>query len=165
MAITRAPAAGSRPYTDGRTSLFGAGMERHDDPYAAGTSYPPAGSGMNGYHPAPPGTPVRVATRDREYTTGGAGPGGAGIASTTVSVGPQGGTSVGHAQSMASDGQYKLRAKALYAYTASPDDPNEISFVKGEILDIMDASGKWWQCRNQNGQIGICPSNYVQLLS
>lgn len=81
--------------------------------------------------------------------------------------------------------------RALYAYTASPDDPNEISFVKGEVLDIMDASGKWWQCRNQNGQVGskssfdagygkgafpavsslgfsfdpVCPSNYVQLLS
>lgn len=72
----------------------------------------------------------------------------------------------------------------MYAYTASPDDPNEVSFAKGEILDIMDASGKWWQCRNQNGQVGsespgrgvevtlvlsgstlVCPSNYVQLLS
>lgn len=70
----------------------------------------------------------------------------------------------------------------MYAYTASPDDPNEVSFGKGEILDIMDASGKWWQCRNQNGQVGsefrfqpllcvrsspsviVCPSNYVQLL-
>lgn len=70
----------------------------------------------------------------------------------------------------------------MYAYNASPDDPNEVSFGKGEILDIMDASGKWWQCRNQNGQVGseffqrllcvcsltcsvtVCPSNYVQLL-
>lgn len=72
--------------------------------------------------------------------------------------------------------------RAMYAYTASPEDPNEVSFAKGEVLDIMDASGKWWQCRNQNGQVGskfreasavcmliasmtVCPSNYVQLLS
>lgn len=28
--------------------------------------------------------------------------------------------------------------------TASPDDPNEISFAKGEILDIIDNTGKWF---------------------
>lgn len=30
------------------------------------------------------------------------------------------------------------------ADSASPDDPNEISFAKGEILDIVDNSGKWY---------------------
>jgi SHO1 osmosensor len=29
----------------------------------------------------------------------------------------------------------------------SPDDPNEISFSKGEILDIIDENGKWWQAQ------------------
>jgi hypothetical protein len=37
---------------------------------------------------------------------------------------------------------------------ASPDDPNEISFVKGEILDILDKSGKWWQARKSDGAVG-----------
>lgn len=35
------------------------------------------------------------------------------------------------------------RARALYAYQASADDPNEISFAKGEILEVLDQSGKW----------------------
>lgn len=49
---------------------------------------------------------------------------------------------------------YSYTAKALYAYTASPDDPNEISFTKGEVLDIVDKQGKWWQAKKADGTIG-----------
>lgn len=38
--------------------------------------------------------------------------------------------------------------------TASPDDPNEISFSKGEILDIVDNTGKWWQAEKEDGTLG-----------
>jgi SHO1 osmosensor len=67
--------------------------------------------------------------------------------------------------------------------TASPDDPNEISFVKGEILDIVDKQGKWWQAKKGDGTIGskfsliiaivpddlivccaVAPSNYLQII-
>jgi len=59
---------------------------------------------------------------------------------------------------------YKHRAKAMYAYSASPDDPNEVSFAKGDILEVVDNTGKWYQVRTPSGQTGIAPSNYLTML-
>jgi SH3 domain len=38
--------------------------------------------------------------------------------------------------------------------TAVPDDPNELSFKKGEVLQILDKSGKWWEARKDDGTEG-----------
>lgn len=77
----------------------------------------------------------------------------------------------------------QLRAKALYSYTgtpvysfnyvytdssfmyiANPDDPNELTFEKGEQFMVLDNKGKWWQVQTPAGKVGIVPSNYMQLI-
>ncbi|KAJ2161236.1 Transmembrane osmosensor [Coemansia sp. RSA 552] len=63
-----------------------------------------------------------------------------------------------HKQSESSD---VYKARALYAYDANPDDPNEVSIAKDEVMLVIDDSGKWWQVKKDDGSVGIAPSNYL----
>lgn len=113
-----------------------------------------AGTGAGSIHNTPPGGATGSIAAD---TDGPRSPLMAGIGAGSPGGGP--------ASDITSQPEsYSYKAKALYAYTASPDDPNEISFAKAEILDIVDKQGKWWQAKKADGTIGIAPSNYLQII-
>lgn len=48
--------------------------------------------------------------------------------------------------------------------TASPDDPNEISFTKGEIIEIIDTQGKWWHGKKADGSSKHFTASLLRIL-
>ncbi|XP_033228279.1 cytoplasmic protein NCK1 [Belonocnema kinseyi] len=55
---------------------------------------------------------------------------------------------------------------ALYSFSSNNDQ--ELSFEKGDRLEILDrppADPEWYKARNGQGQIGLVPRNYLQELS
>ncbi|CAG8648624.1 8436_t:CDS:2, partial [Funneliformis mosseae] len=76
---------------------------------------------------------------------------------------------------------YAYKAKALYdckfifIRSKMMDEIDHLGFKRniftnimrnkpGEILDIADNKGKWWQAKKTDGSMGIAPSNYLQII-
>ena len=53
-------------------------------------------------------------------------------------------------------------ARCLYDYTAS--DAAELSFKKGDVLNILSRSGRWWNAE-RCGARGLVPSNFLKPLN
>jgi len=60
-----------------------------------------------------------------------------------------------------------LMARALYPYLPDPaSDDTEIAFSKGEVLRVRNAQrARWWVARNEKGEVGMVPSNYLNVLT
>lgn len=55
---------------------------------------------------------------------------------------------------------------ALYSFTSQNEE--ELSFTKGEQLEVVDKPENdpdWWKARNQSGELGLVPKNYVQVVA
>ncbi|KAL7335200.1 hypothetical protein PS15p_200708 [Mucor circinelloides] len=57
--------------------------------------------------------------------------------------------------------EYLIPVTAIHNYRANKEDPNELSFTKGELLHVHEKKGSWWQAKKSDGTIGMIPSNYV----
>ena len=61
---------------------------------------------------------------------------------------------------------FVLLQVALYTFKAQND--TELSFSKGERLEVIDrppSDPDWYKARNTSGQIGLVPKNYLVELS
>lgn len=50
---------------------------------------------------------------------------------------------------------------AMYDYTAANRD--ELSFSKGQLINILDKTNPDWWKGDANGVIGLLPTNYVKM--
>ena len=85
---------------------------------------------------------------------------------------PQHNEMVDDGDTSADDGRFDQRAWAedLFAqgkravrvtYPRTANNEKELTVVRGELLEVLDDSRKWWKTRNQQGQVGHVPHTIV----
>jgi epidermal growth factor receptor kinase substrate 8 len=55
--------------------------------------------------------------------------------------------------------QGKRAVRVTYPRTANNE--KELTVVRGELLEVLDDSRKWWKTRNQQGLVGHVPHTIV----
>ncbi|XP_067863753.1 epidermal growth factor receptor kinase substrate 8-like protein 3b isoform X2 [Heptranchias perlo] len=51
-------------------------------------------------------------------------------------------------------------AKAMYDFMKRNN--RELTVMKGDVLEVLEAAKQWWKVRNLNGNVGYVPSNIMQ---
>lgn len=92
---------------------------------------------------------------------GGGGGGGGGVPRGTGGGG--GGQAVERAQEAWLDELLARRAKIIVqvTYPRTANNDKELTVVRGEYLEVLDDSRKWWKARNSRGQVAHVPHTIV----
>lgn len=68
-----------------------------------------------------------------------------------------------HAEAALDESELPLEAVVIYTY--AKDEDNELSLEEGHKVTIVGfPDEKWWQAQDENGEDGLIPADYVQLL-
>lgn len=63
---------------------------------------------------------------------------------------------------------YDIHETVLTLYPFARNQAEELSFAANEVLEVLDKpvdDPDWWRCRNNRGEIGLVPQNYVRVLT
>ena len=55
------------------------------------------------------------------------------------------------------------RVRGVYRYVRNPENPDELSFDKGDVLEAWDNVPGWWNAKKASGETGVVPSPYFIL--